>query len=70
MKSHFSELKLTTILNIIPETACVGVVPVAAHLPHDDEENGHDECESSREGEMLDLDLAGKLGKLVGNKSA
>ena len=38
MKSLVTEVKLMTALNGLPEAAGLGVVPVAAHLPHDDEE--------------------------------
>ena len=70
MKSLVTEVKLTTALNGFPEAAGLGVVPVAAHPPHDDEESWHDEGEGGREGKMLDLDLAGKLGELVGDERA
>ena len=61
---------LMTTLNRFPESASVGVVSVAAHLPHDNEQCGHDQGEGGREGEVLDLDLAGKLGELVGDERA
>ena len=43
----------------------VRVVPLAAHVPQDDDEHGHDEREGGRKGEVLDLRLARKLGALV-----
>ena len=61
-------LNLTTALNSLPESAGLWVVPVAAHEPHDEEEGGHDEGEGEGEGKVLDLHLAGELGKLVGDE--
>ena len=70
MKSLVTEVKLMTALNGLPEAAGLGVVPVAAHLPHDDEEGGHDEGEGGGDGKVLDLDLARELGELVRDERA
>ena len=48
----------------------VRVVPLAAHVPQDDDEHGHDEREGGGEGQVLDLHLARKFGELVGEERA